>query len=127
MDTEPNKTTGPKELKTKRDSPPRRSPQEIPQRGAQSSGVPLRGPAATSEPAGVISAKGRDEPMVKPGTSLLGGSGTNTPLQGASISGLPAVGELGHLVSGVGGIRLVKKALSGCARQKLKKKKKSKS
>jgi hypothetical protein len=64
----------------------------------------------------------RNLPKAKPGTSLLGVSGTDTPLHGASISGLPAVGgELGHLVSRVGGIRLAKKAWSGRARQKLKK------
>jgi hypothetical protein len=119
MDIKSEKTTGPKDLKTKRNSPPRRSLREILQQGAGSSGALLRGPAATSKPAAVISAKGRDEPMVrnlpevKPGTSLLRVSGTDTPLQGASISGLPAVGgELVHLVSGIGGIRLVKKALS---------------
>jgi hypothetical protein len=59
---------------------------------------------------------------VKPGTSLLGVSGTDTPLQGASISGIPTVGEeLGHLVSEVGGLHPAKMALSGCARWKLKK------
>jgi hypothetical protein len=59
----------------------------------------------------------RKLPEVKPGIC-----GTDTPLQGASVSGLPAGGEeLGHLVSGVDGICLAKKALSGCARQKLKK------
>jgi hypothetical protein len=64
----------------------------------------------------------RNMPKVKPGTSLLGVSGTDTPQQGTSIAGLPAVGgELGHLVSGIGGIRLAKKALSGCARRKVKK------
>jgi hypothetical protein len=66
----------------------------------------------------------RNLPEVKPGTSLLGVSGIYTPLQGASISGLPAVGgELVHLLSGVGGIRLAKKALSGFSRRKLKKSK----
>jgi hypothetical protein len=56
----------------------------------------------------------RNLPEVKPGTSLLGVSDTDTPLQGASISGIPAAGgEPGHLVSRVGGIRLAKKALSG--------------
>jgi hypothetical protein len=81
-----------------------------------------------SEPAAEISAKGRNKavernlPEVKPGTSLLGVSDTDTPLQGASISGLPAAGgEPGQLVSQVGGIHLAKKALSGCARGKLKK------
>jgi hypothetical protein len=63
----------------------------------------------------------RNLPEVKPGTSLFGVSGTDIPLQGTSISGLPTVGELGHLASGEGGLCLVKKALSGCARQKLKK------
>jgi hypothetical protein len=64
----------------------------------------------------------RNLPEVKTGTSLSGESVTLTPLQGASISGLLAAGgEPGHLVSVVGGIRLVKKALSGCARWKLKK------
>jgi hypothetical protein len=87
----------------------------------------LRGPVASSKPAAEISAKGRDKPVVrnlpevKPGTSLLGVSNTDIPLLGASISGLPAAGEVGHLVSGVGRIRLAKKALSGCARRKLKK------
>jgi hypothetical protein len=64
----------------------------------------------------------RNLPEVKPGTSLLGVSDTDTPLQGASISGLPAAGgEPGHLVSTVGGIHLAKKALSGCTGRKLKK------
>jgi hypothetical protein len=58
-------------------------------------------------------------PEVKPGTSLLGASDTGTPLQGASISGLPAAGELGYLVSRIGGIHLAKRALSGCTRWKL--------
>jgi hypothetical protein len=65
MDTKTkNKTNGPKDQKKKRDSPPRRSLREIPQQGAGSSGVPARDPVATSEPAAVTSAKGRDEPMV---------------------------------------------------------------
>jgi hypothetical protein len=98
MDTESKKTTGPKDLKTKMESPPRRSLQEIFQQRVGSSGAPLMGPAATSEPAAAISAIGREEtmvrnlPEVKPGTSLLGVSGTDTPLQGASFSGFPAVG-----------------------------------
>jgi hypothetical protein len=96
--------------------------------GAGSSSAMLRGPVATSEPAAEISVKGRDKPVVrnppdvKPGPSLLEFSNTDTPLQKASISGLPAGGEgLGHLVFGVGGICLAKKALFGGARQKLKK------
>jgi hypothetical protein len=90
--------------------------------------MPLRDPAATSKPAVEISAKGRDKPVarnlsdVKPGTLLLGVSNTDTPLQEASISNIFTVGEgLGHLLSGVGGLHLAKKALSECARRKLKK------
>jgi hypothetical protein len=53
---------------------------------------------------------------------LLGVSRTDIPLQGASISSKPTVGEgQGHLVSKVGGHHLAKKALSGCTRRKLKK------
>jgi hypothetical protein len=60
--------------------------------------------------------------QVKPRTPLLGVSSSGIPLQGASSSSTPTAREdLGHLVSGVGGIRLGKKTLSGCARQKLKK------
>jgi hypothetical protein len=50
----------------------------------------------------------------------LGVSGTDTPLKGASISAIPA-GGLGHLLSGVGELRLAKKALSGCTGLRLKK------
>jgi hypothetical protein len=57
MDTESKKTPSPKDPKTKRDSPPRRALQEILQKGAGSSGALLRGPAATSELAAVISGK----------------------------------------------------------------------
>jgi hypothetical protein len=119
--------TGPRDLKQKRDSPSRSSLQEILRQGARSFSAPLRGPAATSEPAVEISAKGRDElvvrnlPEVKPKTPLSGVSSTDIPLQGASTSSIPTAGGLEHLVSGVGELRLVKKALSGCARQKLKK------
>jgi hypothetical protein len=78
METKLNKTTGQKELKYKRDSPTMRSPREIFQQGAGSSG-------ATNEPAAFISAKGTDEPVVrnlpevKPRSSLLGVSGTDIP------------------------------------------------
>jgi hypothetical protein len=98
METKSTKTTGPNDLKKERDPPPRRSLGEILQQGAGSSGASLRGPVATSEPAAEISAKGRDRqvlrnlPEVKPGTSFLGVSDTDTPLQGASISSLPAAG-----------------------------------
>jgi hypothetical protein len=116
------------DLERKRDSRPRRSLREILQQGAGSSGAPLSGAAATSETAVEISVKGRDEPVVrnlpevKPRTPLLGVSSTYTPLQGTSISSIPTAGEgLGHLLFGVGGLRLVKKAWSGCARRKLKK------
>jgi hypothetical protein len=120
--------TGPKDLKQKRDSPPRRSLREMLQQGAGSSGAPLRGPAATSEPAVEISAKDSYEPAVRnlskvrSETTLLGVSRTDTPLQGASTSSIPTAGEgLGHTVSEVGELRLAKKALSGCAKRKLKK------
>jgi hypothetical protein len=63
----------------------------------------------------------RNLPEVKPRTLLLGVSSTDIPLQGASSSSIPTVRGLGHLVSGVGELRLTKKALSGCARQRLKK------
>jgi hypothetical protein len=63
----------------------------------------------------------RNLPEVEPGTSLLGASGIDTPIQGAG-SGIPAVGrDQGSLVPSIGRFRLAKKALSGCARQKLKK------
>jgi hypothetical protein len=58
--------TGPKDLKQKRDSPPRRSLREILQQGAGSSGAPSRRPVATSKPAVEISAKGRDTSGSKP-------------------------------------------------------------
>jgi hypothetical protein len=125
---EKNKTNGPKDLKKKRDSPPRRSLREILQQGAASSRVPARDPVATSEPAAVISAKGRNEPLVRNllevelGTSLSGTGGINTPLQGAGSAGIPVVeGDQGSLVPSMGEFCLVKKALSGCARRKLKK------
>jgi hypothetical protein len=51
METQLNKTTGPKDLKKRRDSPTRRSLWEIIQQGAGSSGASIRGPVATSEPA----------------------------------------------------------------------------
>jgi hypothetical protein len=80
------------------------------------------------EPAVEISAKDRDEPVVrnlsevKSKTILLGVSSTDIPLQGTSTSSIPTAGEgLGHIVSVAGELRLVKKALSGCARRKLKK------
>jgi hypothetical protein len=52
----------------------------------------------------------------------LGVSSTDIPLHGASTSSTPTAGEaLGHIVSGVGGFHLAKKALSGSAKQKQKK------
>jgi hypothetical protein len=64
----------------------------------------------------------KNMPEVKPVTPLLEVSYNDTPLQGISISGLPAAGgEPGHLVSGVGVILLARKTLSGCAIRKLKK------
>jgi hypothetical protein len=128
METVTKIKTGPKDLQQKRDSLPRRSLCEILQQGAGSSGALSRRPVATSEPAVEISAKDRDKPAVrnlsevKTNTTLLGVSSTDIPLQGASTSCTPTPGEaLGHLVSGAGRLRLVKKALSACARWKLKK------
>jgi hypothetical protein len=61
-------------------------------------------------------------PEVKPKIPLMGVSHTDIPPQGASASSKPAAGEgQGHSVSQTGGPRLAKKALSGCARRKLKK------
>jgi hypothetical protein len=86
--------------------------------GAGSSGAPVRGPAATNEAAVKISAKGREEPVagnqseVKPGTPLLGVSGSNVPLQGASTSSTHTAGDdLVNIVSGVGGLRLARKTV----------------
>jgi hypothetical protein len=128
MDTKIKSKRGFKDLKQKRDSPSRRSLREILQQGAGSSGTLLRGPAATSEPAVKITAKDRDEPVarnlseVKSDTTLLGVSSTDIPLQGISTSSIPTAGEgLRHVVSGIGNIRLAKKALSGCVTRKLKK------
>jgi hypothetical protein len=104
------RTNSPKDLKKKRDYPPGRSLREIFQQGAGSSGVLVRGPVATSEPAAVTSAKGRDEPIVtnlpevEPGTSLLGANGIDTTIQGAGSAGIPAVGgDQGSLVPSIGG------------------------
>jgi hypothetical protein len=57
--------TGRKDLKVNRDPLSRGSLWEMLQQGAGSSGEPLSGPVATSEPAVEISAKGRNEPMVQ--------------------------------------------------------------
>jgi hypothetical protein len=109
----------------KRDSPSRTSLREILQQEAGSSSAPLRGLVATSEPAVEISAKGRDEPMVrnlpevKPSTPLLGVSSTDIPLQGASSSSIPTVRGLGHLVSGVDGRHLAKKLPSRIPRESI--------
>jgi hypothetical protein len=64
----------------------------------------------------------RNLPEVKPKVPLLGISCTDMPLQGASTSSKPTVGEgQGHLAPKAGGPRLAKEALSGSARRKLKK------
>jgi hypothetical protein len=62
--TKKTKTNAPKD-QLEEGFPPRRSLREILQQGAGSSGVPARNSVATSEPAAVTSAKGRDEPMVR--------------------------------------------------------------
>jgi hypothetical protein len=52
----------------------------------------------------------------------LGTGDIKTPLQGAGSAGIPvAEGDRGSLVPRIGKLRLAKKALSGCARRKLKK------
>jgi hypothetical protein len=62
-------------------------------------------------------------PQAKTKTTLLGVSSADIPLQGASTSSTPTAGEgLGHIVSGVVGFRLAKKALSGSAKRKQKRK-----
>jgi hypothetical protein len=89
-----------KDPKTKEDSYPKRSLYEILRQGAGSSGAPLRGAGATSEPAVQVSAKDRDKPVgrylpeVTSRTSLLGtNSSADIQLQGASSSSTPAEGE----------------------------------
>jgi hypothetical protein len=99
---------------------------EFPTRNTSAGGWKLwctvKGPSCVG-----ISAKDRDEPVVrnlsevKSKTILLGVSSTDIPLQGTSTSSIPTAGGLGHIVSGVGELLLAKKALSGCARRKLKK------
>jgi hypothetical protein len=106
MDTESKKTTGPKDLKKEGGL----SSMEIPMRNTSAGGRKLqctdKRPGCDQQTCccnfsqrqvqtnGEKPARGK-----KPWTSLLGVSGTDTPLQGgASISGL-----LGHLVSEVGG------------------------
>jgi hypothetical protein len=64
MDTNKNKT-GLQDSKTKMDSLPRRSLQEILQQKARSSGTPSKEIGATSKPAVDVSAKGRDEPVMR--------------------------------------------------------------
>jgi hypothetical protein len=90
---------GPQDIKKKRDSPARRSLYEILRLGAGSSGTPLRVMVATSEPAVVISAEGRDEPAVrklpevKLRTPLLGVSSTDISLKTGSNSDIHTAGE----------------------------------
>jgi hypothetical protein len=99
METKTKKKNVPKDLKRKRDSRSKRSLREIFQQGAGSSGTLLRVPVSTSEPAVELSAKGREEPVVrnlpevKPRTLLLGVSCTDTPLRGASTYSIPTAGE----------------------------------
>jgi hypothetical protein len=117
---------GPWDLKEKRGSFSRRSLKKTPQQRTGSSGKLRSGPAATSVPAEGTSAEGRDKPMarhlpeVKTKIPLMGVSLTDTPLQGASTSSKPAVGQ-GRLVPQTGEVHTAKKALSGSARQKLRK------
>jgi hypothetical protein len=101
-----NNNGGPQNLK-RNDSPPRGSLQEILQQGSGSSSAPSRGAGGTDEPAVEISAKGREEPVVKnlpkitSRTLLSGVSSSDIPLQEASSSSAPAEGEaLRYLASG---------------------------
>jgi hypothetical protein len=120
--------TGLQNLQKRQDSLPRRSLQEILRQGAQSLGTPSRGSDATSKPAAEISAKSRDEPIVRnlpkviSRAPLSGVSSSDIPLQGASSSSIPAEGEgLRHLASGGGRFHLAKIKLLGSTRQKIKK------
>jgi hypothetical protein len=96
------------------DSTSRRSLREIFQQGTRSTGPSLREPAATSKPTVEVSAKDREEPVVrnlpeiKLKTPVLEVSSAETSLQGASIFSvlLQQEKELGHLLSGAGGLRL---------------------
>jgi hypothetical protein len=121
-----NKTNGRKDLKKKRDSPPKRFLREILQQRAGSSGIPARDPVATGESA-AVTAKGRKEPLVRnlpeveTGTFSSGTGGIDTPLQGAGSASIPVAGDRGSLIPSVGEFRLAKKLLSGCPRRKLKK------
>jgi hypothetical protein len=56
---------GRKDLKLKRDTPPKGSLRENIQQGAGSSSVPLRGPVETSEPAVELSVEGRRNQWLK--------------------------------------------------------------
>jgi hypothetical protein len=93
-----------------------------------SNGAPLRDAGTISKPAAEVSAKGRDEPIVRNLPEVLSRtpvprvSSSDTPLWGASSSSTPAEREgLRHLASGVSRLHLAKTKLSGCARWKLKK------
>jgi hypothetical protein len=120
--------TGRKDLKLKRDPPPRGFLREILQRGAGSSGEPSGEIVATSEPAVELPVESRKEPVAEnlpeaqQKSPLLRISSTDIPLKGADFPSKPAAGEgAGHLFPRVSGPRLAKKALSGCAKRKLKK------
>jgi hypothetical protein len=91
-----------------------------------SCGIPSRGTGTISKPTFEVSAKGRDEPVSRnlpeltSRTLLLGVCNSDTPMQGASSSSIPAAGEgLRHLASGAGRLHLSTTELFGCARQKL--------
>jgi hypothetical protein len=121
-----NSKTGRQNLKLERGPFPKGSLQEILQQGAGSSGTSVRCLDATSEPVGETQVKDRDVPMVRDPsetqltTNPLGSTDTVVPLRGASTSSIPAEGGSGQTVSGAGGFRPARKALSGAARRKLK-------
>jgi hypothetical protein len=90
------KKTGLQDSKRKRDSFLRRFLQDILQQGARSSGATSRGAGTISEATVEVSAKGRDEPVMRnlpevtTRTPLSGVSSTDIQLQGASSYSIPA-------------------------------------
>jgi hypothetical protein len=81
--------------------------------------VPSLGTGASGKPKAEVSAKERDEPILWHLPAIL----SRTSLLRASSSGIPAEGEsLRYFAPNVGRLHLGKKKLSGCAKQKMKKK-----
>jgi hypothetical protein len=88
--------TGRQDLKLERGPFFKGSLQEIVQQGAGRSGTSVRCPDSTMEPASKILVEGREEPMVldQPETPTIinrpAGGGTDVPLQGTSLTSVPA-------------------------------------